>query len=313
MNRKPTYAELEQKVLALQDELADCKAREEGLRINEERYKQAVTNSPNPIFSVDQQGHICTWNSSCEKVFQYGQEIVGQSYKALFDKRDQYIDTQEMVARVFKKKTLNNKELTYRRKDGITRITVSRLYPVLDFDGEVERCVFANTDISERKQAEEMLEKRVDERTSELKKAKERLEKVNTGLQVLIDHRQEELRRLQNNVIENANKLITPYIEQMDKRRMGSKNRAYLEVIETALKELVSPFARDLASKHVVLTPTEIRVADLIRQGKTSKEIASLMNVSANAITVHRYNIRRRLGLLNKKVNLRAYLQSPIK
>ena len=91
---------------------------------------------------------------------------------------------------------------------------------------------------------------------------------------------------------------------------MGSKNRAYLDVITTGLKELVSPFASALSAKEVVLTPTEIQVADLIRQGKTSKEIAALMNVSANAITVHRYNMIRKLGLLHKKVNLRSYLQS---
>ena len=148
------------------------------------------------------------------------------------------------------------------------------------------------------------------ERTSELKEANERLEKVNTGLQVLIEHRQEEMRRLQKNIMDNVNKLITPYLEKMDKRRMGSKNRAYLDVITTGLKELVSPFASALSSKEIVLTPTEIQVADLIRQGKTSKEIAALMNVSANAITVHRYNMRKKLGLLNKKVNLRSYLQS---
>jgi DNA-binding CsgD family transcriptional regulator len=110
--------------------------------------------------------------------------------------------------------------------------------------------------------------------------------------------------------MENVTKLITPYIEKMDKRRMGSQNIAYLEVIASGLKELVSPFAKTLSSKQSVLSPTEIRVAELVRQGKTSKEIATLLSVSANAITVHRYNIRRKLGLLNKKVNLRSYLQS---
>ena len=57
MKRKTTYEDLEQKVLALKDELANCRALEKGLRINEERYKQAVMNSPNPIFSIDQNQH----------------------------------------------------------------------------------------------------------------------------------------------------------------------------------------------------------------------------------------------------------------
>jgi DNA-binding CsgD family transcriptional regulator len=172
-------------------------------------------------------------------------------------------------------------------------------------------------DITEIKRAEsalrmahDTLEKRVEKRTLQLQEANERLERVNTGLQVLIEHRQEEMERLRKTVVENANKLIIPYIEKMDKTRMSAQNRAYLEVIAVGLKELVSPFASALSSKEVVLSPTEIRVADLVRQGKASKEIAFLMNVSANAIAVHRYNIRRKLGLLKKKVNLRSYLES---
>ena len=189
--------------------------------------------------------------------------------------------------------------------------------PIADGSGKVMGTVGIARDITKRKKVEkellkvhDALEKRVQERTAELEETNDRLEKVNTGLQVLIEHRQKEMQRLHENVMENVTKLISPYIEKMDKRRMGSQNIAYLEVIASGLKELVSPFAKTLSSKHAVLTPTEIRVAELVRQGKTSKEIATLLSVSANAITVHRYNIRRKLGLLNKKVNLRSYLQS---
>jgi DNA-binding NarL/FixJ family response regulator len=77
----------------------------------------------------------------------------------------------------------------------------------------------------------------------------------------------------------------------MDKSRMDAKNKAYLEVIAAGLEELVSPFVEILTSKEVVLSPTEIRVADLIRQGKTSKSIGSLMNVSTHAITGNTMNL----------------------
>ena len=111
-------------------------------------------------------------------------------------------------------------------------------------------------------------------------------------------------------MVENANKLITPYLEKMDKKRMSSQSKAYLEVIASNLEELVSPFATNLSSKLVGLTPGQIQIADLIRKGKTSKEIAATLNVSENAVTVQRFKIRKKLNLLNKKVNLRSYLQS---
>ena len=60
----------------------------------------------------------------------------------------------------------------------------------------------------------------------------------------------------------------------------------------------------------VNLTPTELKVADLVRDGRTSKEIASLLNLSYNTIMFHRHNIRGKLGLKKKKTNLRSYLRS---
>jgi DNA-binding NarL/FixJ family response regulator len=54
----------------------------------------------------------------------------------------------------------------------------------------------------------------------------------------------------------------------------------------------------------------EIRVANLIRQGKTSKEIAKLLNLGERTIDSHCESIRNKLGVKNKNINLRAYLTS---
>ncbi len=61
---------------------------------------------------------------------------------------------------------------------------------------------------------------------------------------------------------------------------------------------------------HLNLTPAEIQIANLIKLGKVNKEIAEIKNLSSRTIEFHRNNIRKKIGIKNKKVNLRTYLNS---
>jgi PAS domain S-box-containing protein len=276
-----------------------------------------INNIPDMAWIKDADSRFIAVNSAfCAAVDMSPEMLIGHTCEVCFG-QEKAVQFREDDLQVMKsgKQTVLEERIADSREHEIWLETIKS--PIQDASGNVVGTVGIARDITKRKKAEEKLrkahetlEKAVQKRTSQLQEANERLEKLNTGLHVLIEHRQQEMRRLEENVVENVTKLITPYIEKIDKRRMGSQNKAYLEVIIQGLTEIVSPFSNTLSSKHTVLTPTEIRVSDLVRQGKTSKEIASLLNVSANAITVHRYNIRRKLGLLNKKVNLRSYLQS---
>jgi DNA-binding CsgD family transcriptional regulator len=85
---------------------------------------------------------------------------------------------------------------------------------------------------------------------------------------------------------------------------------SYVDIVETNLNDILSPFLQKMSMKYSNFTPTEIQVANLIKAGKTSKEIADTMNVSTGTIDTHRNNIRTKLKLNRKKMNLRAYLNS---
>ncbi len=76
------------------------------------------------------------------------------------------------------------------------------------------------------------------------------------------------------------------------------------------VSEINSPFARQLSSKLVGLTPKELEVARLVKEGKGSSEIAQILAVSENAVAFHRRNIRTKLGLKRKGLNLCSYLMN---
>ena len=161
-------------------------------------------------------------------------------------------------------------------------------------------------EIEERKRAEEALRKR----EVELKAQSHHLAEVNTALKVLLKQREDDKKELGENVLSNVKELINPYLARLNKSRLNTNQKTLVNIMESNLNNIISPFISKLSSKYFNLTPMEIKVANLVKEGKTNKEIAELLCLSKNTILFHRYNIRSKLRLKNKKINLRSHLLS---
>ena len=109
-------------------------------------------------------------------------------------------------------------------------------------------------------------------------------------------------------MLSNVKELVLPYLEKLRQSGLKDEQVIYAEICESNLKNIISPFVKRLSSRYLGFTPTEIQVATLIKEGKASKDIASVLNISVRAVEFHRNNIRKKLGLVNKKINLRSYL-----
>jgi DNA-binding CsgD family transcriptional regulator/ligand-binding sensor protein len=134
------------------------------------------------------------------------------------------------------------------------------------------------------------------------------LEEVNTTLRVLLNQREEDKNELEENILSNVKDLVLPYVEQLKKSELPAEQTSTIDIIEANLKKITSPMIRKIETFG--LTAREISVASLLKEGKTTRHIADLLNISPKAVEFHRYNIRKKLGLDHKKTNLTSYLLS---
>ena len=150
----------------------------------------------------------------------------------------------------------------------------------------------------------------VEQKNYELSMNNMRLEESNVALRVLLKKRDEDRIQIEEKVLYNVKELVKPYIQKLKETKLNPKQSALLSVIESNIDDIVSPFVRDMSLKFMKLTPMEIQVANLIKQGKTTKQIAELMKLSSRTIETHRKKIRNKIGIGNKKANLRSHLLS---
>lgn len=115
---------------------------------------------------------------------------------------------------------------------------------------------------------------------------------------------------MEDKVLANMRHLVLPYLGKLKSGRLGEKERSCIRVLESNLMSIISPFSQRLSSKLLNLTPKELQVAGLIKEGRTSKEIAELLDVAPSTVALYRNRIRKKLTVTGKKVNLRTYLAS---
>jgi PAS domain S-box-containing protein len=171
--------------------------------------------------------------------------------------------------------------------------------PLLDVNGNIAGAIETLRDVSSRKALESSLLQRESE-----------LEEANTALRVLLKNGEDEQKKLHEQIHANLKEFVLPYLDKVRTDRLNQNQSTYLSLVESSLQEIFSPFLDNVTSAFKTLTPTEIQVANFIKDGKTGKQIADLLGIAYKTVETHRYNLRIKLGLQNEKVNLRSFLLS---
>ena len=321
MIQDPGYEQPEQRISALQKELAACMHSQVALKEREHYLQSLIHNIQEGILIIDREYRITDANKAfMDRAGGENEQIIGRycyeilhGYNQPCDKFGEHC----LLKQVFQTEQSGTCLHQHAHSDGSIVFADLLLSPFKDKHGNVTHVIEAIRDVTELlktedalQKAHDELERRVEERTNELKIKTKNLEEVNIALKVLLKRRDEDKIELEEKVLLNVKDLVVSYLDKLKKSGLDEKQLIYIGIMESNLNDIVSPFLRGLSTKYLKLTPMEIQVANLIKQGKSSKEIAELVNLSSRTIEFHRDNIRKKMGIKNKKVNLRTYLLS---
>jgi len=195
-------------------------------------------------------------------------------------------------------------------REGYTWVSISAIPQFRKGDRKPHAVFVTAHDITEFRRLEESLRDlnanlshKVAERTSEL-------EEMNVALDALLRKAEREKEALGANVVSNVRTLIEPYVDKLERSCLDQRQTALLGILRMNLTSIISAFSSTLSGAGRNLTPSELRIADLIAYGKTSKEVSELLTISLDTVSFHRKNIRKKLGLQNKASNLQLELRS---
>jgi PAS domain S-box-containing protein len=213
-------------------------------------------------------------------------------------------------------------EVQEKRKNGEIYPAFVSLTAVKGQDCCISHYVCSFSDITAQKKAEKILlksrqelETQVTTTIEELLKVKQQKSEINAALTVILNHRENDKNVSQQALSREVQDTILPFLTKLKKVNSGRiQSSQLLSILENNLLELVDSYGcRDNIPVGMQnLTPLELQVASMVRQGMPTKNIAKVLNISEGTVSIHRNHIRKKLGLSGKSENLQVCLKNII-
>jgi DNA-binding NarL/FixJ family response regulator len=293
---------------------------EEALRESEERYRRQFDALPIPAY---------TWahgNGDFELI-----ECNKAAHKITNGKITEYLGAKASQMYAHLPKLIKDMKLCLKNKTGITRemtyqfmSTNKEKHLIVHYVYAPPNLVVVHTeDMTDRKNVEialkkahDELETRVIKRTRELAEVnealrveREALHQKNIALREVLDQIEEGKKQMASQIQSNINRIVIPILKSVE-NKTGMVGKSYIDLLRSSLEDIASPLITTLESKFARLTPRELEICNMVKNGLTTKEIAETFNTSVQTVLKQRTIIRKKLGISNSPTNLVSYLKT---
>jgi len=285
--------------------LIEHKRVEKQQRESEEWYRNFFTTSRDCVFITSPDGMLIDFNDATMEMLGYDsrEELSHVTISSIYKYP---ADRSVFLALIAREEYVKEFPVQLKRRDGTIIYSLINGALLRNPDGAIKAIIGTARDITKRKQAEKSLNikgKALEKRTAEL-------EEANIALRVLLRRIEEDKSRTAEDIQSNVNQLIMPLLKKLKQMFLNRQELNVVTLMEASIGNIVAPFINRLSAMQKTMTPKEIQVALLIRQGMKSKDIAEILDVSTGTVNTHRNNIRKKLNLKSKETRLNAYLLS---
>jgi PAS domain S-box-containing protein len=285
---------------------------EKSLRESESRFRAIFEQVAVGVAEVDVATgcYLKVNRRQCEILCMSEEEMLATTFQRVTHPEDDLLLADEVAKMVAGKIGTFSMEMRCVRKDGSIIWAKIAVSPLWETGEKQTRNIIVMEDVTQKKELELELQSTLNKLESRVRDRTIELEEINTALSVLLKKRDNDKKELEEIIRTNIDQLVMPFLHKLKANLSFEENIIFLNILETNLSNIVSPFINHLSSAYRKLTPKEIQIAELIKQGKRSKEIAELFNLSVGTVNMHRNNIRHKLNLRSKGANLRSSLLS---
>lgn len=300
---KKTAQQIVAKQTDLQQEIDTRRQIQAELAQSENQFRDLVESLNEGFAIVDAEGRLTYVNGKLLEMLGFARnEVVGKNIGDFVD---------ETVRKLLQKQLAMRRtgieipyEIQFDRKDGRPIATIVSPRARFDANGEFQGSFAVITDISSMKNAEKALRRR----EHQLHDKTLRLQEMNTALEVLLRKREQDKTIIQRRILLNIKRLVTPYVNALADTKLSGRQRFLVDILKSNIGEVLSSFSERLSTDLIDLTKTELEIANLVGQGRSTMQIATALNISYKTAETHRWRIRKKLGLTRKRIPLIGYL-----